>query len=60
MKIATVHVCACACVCVCMCMCVQQVMHRVCLGGAWHGTKWAQCVKHAPFDQNMLNMFNQE
>ena len=32
---------------------------RGCLGGAWHGTNWGKCVKHTPFDQNMLPKFNQ-
>ena len=32
---------------------------RGCLGGAWHGIKWGKCVKHTPFDQNMLPKFNQ-
>ena len=40
-------------------VCAQR-LPSVCLGGAWHGTKWEICVKHTPFDQNMLNMFNQE
>ena len=38
--------------------CAQKVP-SVCLGDAWRDTKWAQCVKHTPFDQNMLTMFNQ-
>ena len=57
----------CTYVCIC-CACAVQVcvagdawgVPSACLGGAWHGTKQAQCVEYTTFDQNMLNMFNQK